>query len=147
MRGKLRATGGVALTLAAWLLLVGWPAMASPHSGLELSDWTCAPEGRSCTFDSDCCSKNCVSDPNLGKICKPKDASWTCAPEGRSCTFDSDCCSKNCVSDPNLGKVCKPKDASWTCVPQGRKCTFDSDCCSKSCVSDPNLGKVCKPRG
>lgn len=109
------------------------------------SEGTCAPEGRSCTFGSDCCSKHCVSDPKSGKVCKPAGASWTCAPEGISCTFGSDCCSKNCVDDPRIGKVCKSEGASWTCAPQGRSCTFGSDCCSKNCVSDPKLGKVCKP--
>ncbi|MBW2458015.1 MAG: hypothetical protein JRI68_26155 [Deltaproteobacteria bacterium] len=108
--------------------------------------WTCVPEGRECTFGSDCCSKKCVNDPKLGKVCKPKDGSWTCVPEGRECTFSSDCCSKKCINDPKLGKVCKPKDGTWTCVPKGRKCTFSSDCCSKSCVSDPKLGKVCKAK-
>jgi len=102
-----------ALTVA-WLV-VAIPGMPAAGSGTMLgaeptSGWTCVPLGRECTFDSDCCAKNCVSDPKLGKVCKPKDASWTCAPQGRKCTFDSDCCSKNCVGDPRLGKVCKPGD-------------------------------------
>ncbi len=134
--------GGVLLLvmMAGFGLLV-----VAPTSAVErTSDWTCAPQGRTCTFDSDCCSKHCVHDPKIGKVCKPKGASWTCAPLGRQCTFNSNCCSKNCVSDPKLGKVCKPKGASWTCVPQGRTCTFSSDCCSKNCVHDPKIGKVCK---
>jgi hypothetical protein len=131
-------TLGVALSVFA--ALIASPSAAS----YSASDWTCVPAGRKCTFGSDCCSKNCVHDPKLGKVCKAKGASWTCVPLGRKCTFGSDCCSKNCVHDPKIGKVCKPKDASWTCVPQGRKCTFGSDCCSKNCVHDPKLGKICK---
>jgi len=91
-----------------WLLLVGPPPLALATSMEQASDWTCVPEGRACTFGSDCCSKRCVSDPKLGKVCKPEGASWTCVPQGRKCTFGSDCCSKRCVSDPKLGKVCKP---------------------------------------
>ncbi len=138
----------------AALILVAAPATAGRavaagvdarvEASGEASDWTCVPLGRACTFDSDCCSKNCFNDPKLGKVCKREGASWTCVPEGRKCTFDSDCCSKNCVDDPKLGKVCKPLGSSWTCMPRGRACTFDSDCCSKNCVDDPKLGKVCK---
>ena len=146
-------SGWIAPT-SVWLgwVSLGWAIGAvtiAPEAAAGASapagSWTCVPEGRECTFGSDCCSKKCVNDPKLGKVCKPKNASWTCVPEGRECTFSSDCCSKKCVNDPKLGKVCKPKNASWTCVPQGRKCTFGSDCCSKKCVSDPKLGKVCKP--
>ena len=145
MRRALETVASGGLTFAAWLLVVPAPALATDAD--LLSGWTCVPEGRECTFGSDCCSNKCVNDPKLGKICKPTDASWTCVPEGRTCTFGSDCCSKKCVNDPKLGKVCKPQGASWTCVPQGRKCTFGSDCCSNKCVNDPKLGKVCKPGG
>ncbi len=148
--------GGLIAPWSLWLACAIGAATTAPeaaaddrkgagHTAAPAGSWTCVPEGRECTFGSDCCSKKCVNDPKLGKVCKPKGASWTCVPEGRECTFGSDCCSKTCVNDPKLGKVCKPKDASWTCVPQGRKCTFGSDCCSKKCVSDPKLGKVCKP--
>jgi len=110
----LRKLLGLGTIAAVSYLIVPLPATeaAQPErrlDSLHLSNWTCVPEGRKCTFGSDCCSDNCVSDPKLGKVCKPKDASWTCKPEGRKCTFGSDCCSKNCVSDPKLGKVCKPK--------------------------------------
>ena len=50
------------------LLLALVPALTG--STEPASDWTCVPEGNKCTFDSDCCSKNCVNDPKLGKVCK-----------------------------------------------------------------------------
>ena len=111
-----------------WIVpLVGWlgcaagalsfaPPVAAGLAGgraaqqaVPAGSWTCVPEGRECTFGSDCCSKKCVNDPKLGKVCKPKDGTWTCVPKGRKCTFGSDCCSKKCVNDPKLGKVCKAK--------------------------------------
>jgi hypothetical protein len=122
------------------------PRQAQAVPSQPSSDRNCAPEGRTCTFGSDCCSGHCVHDPKLGRVCKTAGASWTCKPEGTSCTFGRDCCSKTCVNDPRLGKVCKPDGASWTCAPQGRACTFGSDCCSKRCVEDPKLGKICKPQ-
>jgi hypothetical protein len=137
------------LLLLFWSLLLVAASLSTavePLHATVAAPTACVPEGRKCTFNSDCCSKNCVNDPKLGKVCKPKGASWTCRPEGRKCTFNSDCCSKNCINDPKLGKVCKPKDASWTCKPAGRDCTFNSDCCSKNCVRHPKLGKICREK-
>ncbi|MCA9521927.1 MAG: hypothetical protein KC609_13175 [Myxococcales bacterium] len=95
---------------------------------------SCAPNGSRCTFSSDCCSRNCVSTPRVGRVCKTRGSSWTCKPAGHRCTFSSDCCTKNCVNDPRLGRVCKRRGASWTCRPSGVRCTFSSDCCSKRCT-------------
>ena len=128
------------MLLLALLLTAG---SGAGYAGRPSSPLACAPEGVKCNFDSDCCTKNCVSDPRLGRICKPQGASWTCKPNGTKCNFGSDCCSKNCVSDPHLGRVCKPKGASWTCKPSGRQCNFHSDCCSKRCESYKGR-KVCQ---
>ena len=78
----LRKLLGLGTIAAVSYLIVPLPATeaAQPErrlDSLHLSNWTCVPEGRKCTFGSDCCSDNCVSDPKLGKVCKPKDASWT----------------------------------------------------------------------
>ena len=107
-KGALRRAFALVVALAGWFLAVVAPAQASRPVEPQRGDWTCVPEGRPCTFGSDCCSKHCVNDPKLGKVCKKPGASWTCVPEGRECTFGSDCCSKRCVNDPRLGKVCKP---------------------------------------
>jgi hypothetical protein len=108
MRWAVATTPWLALLVAALAPQAAAARSARDVATAPASDWTCAPEGRKCTFGSDCCSKKCVNDPKLGKVCKPKGASWTCVPQGRKCTFGSDCCSKRCVNDPKLGKVCKP---------------------------------------
>ena len=111
--------GGLLAPWSVWLACAIGAATTAPEAAADegratrsgvapAGSWTCVPEGRECTFGSDCCSDKCVNDPKLGKVCKPKDGSWTCVPQGRECTFGSDCCSKKCVSDPKLGKVCKP---------------------------------------
>jgi hypothetical protein len=71
MRRALSTLVAALLALSAWLLIVGAPTLALATASEQRSGWTCIPEGRECTFGSDCCSKKCVSDPKLGKVCKP----------------------------------------------------------------------------
>lgn len=70
----MRSWIGVALFAFLALLMTAGPSRAEHDASKarHASGWTCVPLGRKCTFSSDCCSKNCVSDPKLGKVCKKK---------------------------------------------------------------------------
>lgn len=90
----------------------------------------CSLGGSGCTFDSDCCSDNCMSG-----TCQP---GFSCTSGGGSCTFDSDCCDDNCTSG-----TCGFDGGG--CTSEG-SCTFDSDCCSGNCTGG-SCGISCYQNG
>lgn len=85
----------------------------------------CEGNGTKCSFDSECCSGICNNSTDKCSLSQ----SNACKSTGEKCTFGSECCEGRC----NANDVC---GEGAFCEGIGEKCTFDSECCSKKCGSN-----------
>src|SRR5215211_1888668 len=79
----------------------------------------CRPLLNKCTANTQCCSRNCIKNPNgNGKIC--------------GCPTGQTLCSNRCVTCNNIGEVVNPS----TCQCE---CPADTELCGSQCLA------VCTP--
>jgi hypothetical protein len=113
---------GKALRLMGAALVGG--ALASIGIGEAAADPPgCKRNGKVCTKDKVCCSKNC--DSSSGTCA---DAPPTCGSIGATCTINTDCCSGRCVSD-----VCAEPCPSGTDTLSNGTCATPCGNCSAGC--------------
>jgi hypothetical protein len=127
---------GRALRLMGAALLGG--TLASLGIGEAAADPPgCKRNGKHCTKDKVCCSKNC--DSSSGTCA---DAPPTCGSIGTTCTGNTDCCSGRCAG----GMCAEPCPSGTVLLCNGtcaKTCTSTTDCtgcrfeCAPEAASDP----------
>jgi len=94
---------------------------------------TCAPAGKDCISNADCCGNRCV-----GAMCEGVPMG-VCLPAGELCSAAGDCCGGVCAPSGGVSR-CALLDA---CRVVGEVCVTNANCCSQVCGVNSNGLNVC----